>query len=388
MIFKRNVRILAVSVTLIVFLSSLPVYAREQEKPDPNRPRYESSILMDAETGQVLFEYKPDKKHIPASLVKMMVMLLTVEAIEQGVFSVDQKVHVSREASKIGGSQVYLKQGEIFPLGELLKAVVIASGNDAAYAIAEHIAGTPEGMVELMNKRARELGMTQTIYTNVHGLPPGRGQEQDYTSARDIAILGREIVKHPLLLGWGGTYKDSFRNGKFTLWNTNKLLRTFRGMDGIKTGYYAKAGYNLCATAKRDGLRLISVVLGSPKQKDRVRETRRLLTQGFRVYKKLTFFGEDEPIGKPVPVSQGKKKTTTIATAKPVTVLVKRLHGPKVKTRITLSENPLQAPVKEGQEVGKAELVLDDEVLASTPLVAVENVARKTWLDRLKFWKK
>jgi D-alanyl-D-alanine carboxypeptidase (penicillin-binding protein 5/6) len=388
MIFKRNVRILAVSITLIVFLSSLPVYAREQEKPDPNRPRYESSILMDAETGQVLFEYKPDKKHIPASLVKMMVMLLAVEAIEQGVFSIDQEVHVSREASKIGGSQVYLKQGEIFPLGELLKAVVIASGNDASYAIAEHIAGTPEGMVELMNKRARELGMTQTIYTNVHGLPPGRGQEQDYTSARDIAILGREIVKHPLLLGWGGTYKDSFRNGKFTLWNTNKLLRTFRGMDGIKTGYYAKAGYNLCATAKRDGLRLISVVLGSPKQKDRVRETRRLLTQGFRVYKKLTFFGEGEPIGKPIPVSQGKKKTTTIATAKPVTVLVKRLHGPKVKTRITLSENPLQAPVKEGQEVGKAELVLDDEVLASTPLVAVENVARKTWLDRLKFWKK
>ncbi|MDP7386298.1 MAG: D-alanyl-D-alanine carboxypeptidase family protein, partial [Nitrospinota bacterium] len=322
------------------------------------------------------------------SLVKMMLMLIVAESVKQGAFSLDRKVHISGAASRIGGSQVYLKEREVFTLGELLKAVVIASANDAAYSIAEHIAGAPEAMVQLMNERARELGLTRTVYTNVHGLPPAPGQSQDYTSARDISIIAREIVRHPLLLKWGATVEDTFRNGKFKLYNTNKLLRRFPGMDGIKTGYYEKAGFNLCATAKRSGFRLISVVLGAPTQKGRVRETRKLLTRGFRVYKKVSFFTDGRTIGKPVAVAQGKKKTTTVVAAKPISVLVKRIHVPKVKTRITLKRNPIPAPVMKGQEVGRIEVIVRGRVLASTPLLAAEAVRKKTWLDRLMFWKK
>ena len=372
---------------LLFSLAPPKLHAAEHEKTDAKQPPFEAALLADADTGQVLYEYQADKQHIPASLVKMMLMLLVTESVEKGAFALDQKVTVSREASRIGGSQVYLKEGEVFTLGALLKAVVIASANDASYAIAEHIAGTPEAMVELMNERARELGLTKTKFTNVHGLPPAPGQAQDYTSARDITILARQIVRHPLLLEWGATVKDSFRGGKFALYNTNKLLRSFPGMDGIKTGYYKKAGFNLCATAKRNELRLISVVLGAPTQRDRIRETRRLLTRGFRVYKKVTFFADGAPVGKPLPVKAGKKKTTSVVAARPLSVLVKRIHVSKVKTRITLSDDPIQAPVKKGQEVGKAEVVVGDRVLASVPLKAGEDIAKKGWLDLLMFWK-
>ncbi|MFQ5691781.1 MAG: D-alanyl-D-alanine carboxypeptidase family protein [Nitrospinota bacterium] len=376
------------SLFLLAFAqASWALPASAQKKTDPKRPRYESAILMDAETGQVLYEYQPDEERIPASLVKMMLMLLVMESIQKGAFALDQKVTVSREASRIGGSQVYLREGEVFTLEELLKAVVIASANDAAYAVAEHIAGTPEAMVDLMNERARELGMTNTKYTNVHGLPPDPGEEQDHTSARDIATLARQIIQHPLLLKWGRTIRDTFRGGKFTLYNTNKLLSSFPGMDGIKTGYYAKAGFNLCATAKRGDVRLISVILGAPTEKDRFRETRRLLTQGFRVYKKVTFFADGGPVGKPIPVKRGKKKETTAVAAGPVSVLVKRIQAPNVKTRIAWTETPLKAPVRKGQEVGRAELVLGGKVIASVPLKATEDIPRKRWYDWLMFWK-
>ncbi len=351
-------------------------------------PAYKSAILMEAGTGKILYEYKADEKRSPASIVKMMVMLLTAEAVKKGVLSLDQDVTASAEASHMGGSQVYLKEGEIFPLGTLLKAVTISSANDAAYAIAEHMAGTIEAMVELMNERAKELGMTNTRYTNVHGLPPAPGQEQDLTSARDTAILAREIVKHPLILKWTGRWKDTIREGKFTMFNTNRnLLRTFRGMDGIKTGYYKEAGYNLCGTAKRKNLRLISVVLGTKTRKTRDKETKKLLLQGFRLFERKTFFAKDAVIGKPVPVLGGKKKTIKVVTSGPVSLIIKRLDVSKLKTRVNI-QSPLKAPIKKGQQVGEVSLVLGEEVVGQTPLLASEDVKKLTLLDRLMFWKK
>ena len=354
---------------------------RAAERPEP----FAAALLMDGDTGQILFEHNPDRLHVPASLVKMMLMLLVVELVKQGAFSLDQKVHITREASRIGGSQVYLKQGEVFTLGDLLKTVVIASANDSAHAIAEHIAGTPEAMVQLMNERARELGLEKTVFTNVHGLPSRPGQTQDYITAREISVIARENIKYPLLLEWGRTVQDEFRRGKFKLYNTNKLLPHFPGMDGIKTGYHGKAEYNLVATAKRDNLRLISVVLGAPTQKVRTRETRRLLKQGFRVYRKMSFFTEGKPIGRPVDVEGGKKKTVAVKPAKSVSLLVKRIHIGKIKTRVSLQQSSIPAPVKKGQVVGKAEAVVKDQVLASVPLLADDAVSRKTWLDRLMF---
>ncbi len=365
-----------------------PALGAKAEVKTPERPQpFMAAILMDADTGQILFQHNPDQRHSPASLVKMMLMLIVAESVKQEAFSLDQNVHITRSASRIGGSQVYLKQGEIFTLGDLLKTVTISSANDSAYAIAEHIAGTPEAMVQLMNERAKELGLKKTIFTNVHGLPPSAGQKEDYITAREISVIAREIVKYPLLLSWGKTVLDTFRGGKFKLYNTNKLLSQFSGMDGIKTGYHKNAGFNLVATAKRDNLRLISVVLGAPTQKGRNDETRRLLTRGFRVYKKISFFKEGKPIGKPVTVERGKRKTVLIKPKEAISLLIKRIHTGKIKTRVSLDQNPILAPIKKGQRVGKIEVIVKGRVLSEVSLISTEDVSRKTWLDHLIFWK-
>ena len=385
---SRTHFILLFSASIIFSLAFGRVSGAAAAAPAAKGPAYKSAILLEAGTGKILYEYQADEKRIPASIVKMMVMLLTAEAVKKGVLSLDQDVTVSAEASHMGGSQVYLKEGEIFPLGTLLKAVTISSANDASYAIAEHMAGTIEAMVELMNERAKELGMINTRYTNVHGLPPAPSQEQDQTSARDTAILAREIVKHPLILKWTGRWKDTIREGKFTMFNTNRnLLRTFRGMDGIKTGYTKEAGYNLCGTAKRRNLRLISVVLGTLTRKARDKETKKLLLQGFRLFERKTFFAKNAVIGKPVPVLGGKKKTIKVVASGPVSFIVKRLDKSKLKTRVNI-QSPLKAPIKKGQQVGEVSVVLKEEVLGQTPLLASEDVKKLSWLDRMKFWKR
>lgn len=354
---------------------------------DKDTPPFKAAILIEADSGQVLEEQNADEKLVPASIVKMMVMLLVTEAVEKGVHKLDEAVITSAAASKIGGSQVYLKQGEKFSLGELLKTVSVVSANDSSHAIAEHVAGSTQAFVQLMNERAKQLGMKTTLYHSVHGLPPGPGERADYTTARDTAILAREIVKHPMLLKWTATVKDTFRGGQFGLLNTNnRLLRTFQGMDGIKTGYYGEAGFNLCATAKRGNLRLISVVLGSPKRPIRDRETSRLLLQGFRLYKKEVLFAQVKELDKPIPVHGSKKKATVLRPEGTVSVLVKRLEAPQAKIRLKLS-NPLQAPLAKGQKVGEIEAVLGDQVIAKTALLATEDVPRMSILDRLMFWK-
>ena len=386
----KNSFLLRFATASLLILSTVngPAFAAKGGVKTPEHPEpFVAAILMDADTGQIIFQHNPDRRHSPASLVKMMLMLIVAESVKQEAFSLDQNVHITRAASRIGGSQVYLKQGEIFKLGDLLKTVTIASANDSAYAIAEHIAGTPEAMVQLMNERAKELGLKKTIFTNVHGLPPGAGQKEDYITAQDASVIAREIVKYPLLLNWGKTVLDTFRGGKFKLYNTNKLLSQFSGMDGIKTGYHKNAGFNLVATAKRDNLRLISVILGAPTQKGRNDETRRLLTQGFRVYKKISFFKEGKPIGKPVTVERGKKKTVLIKPKKSISLLIKRVHTGKVKTRITLDQDPIPAPIEKGQRVGKIEVVVKGQVLSEISLISAEEVPRKTWLDHLLFWK-
>jgi D-alanyl-D-alanine carboxypeptidase (penicillin-binding protein 5/6) len=354
---------------------------------DKEKPPFKAAILIEADSGQVLEEQNADEKLVPASIVKMMVMLLVVEAVEKGVHKLDEVVITSAAASKIGGSQVYLKQGERFSLGELLKTVSVVSANDSSHAIAEHVAGSTQAFVQLMNERAKQLGMKNTLYHSVHGLPPGPGEQADYTTARDTAILAREIVKRPMLLKWTATVKDTFRGGQFGLLNTNsRLLRTFQGMDGIKTGYYGDAGFNLCATARRGNLRLISVVLGSPTRPIRDRETSRFLLQGFRLYKKEIFFAHVKELDKPIPVQGAKKKATLIKPEATVSVLVKRLEAPQAKTRLKLS-NPLQAPLAKGQKVGEIEAVVGDQVIAKTALLATEDVPKMSILDRLMFWK-
>ena len=237
---------------------------------------------MDYETGQILQEENAHEQVIPASLVKMMVLLLTMEQLEAGKIHLSDVVTASEWAAHMGGQQVHLAKGESFTLKEMLDAMVIASANDAAVAVAEFLAGDVESCVKMMNARAKALGMNDTTFANVHGLPAGKGQVDDLTSAYDIALLGRTLLQdYPKVLEWTSTFSTPFRDGEMNLVNTNKyLLRKVPGVDGLKTGYHRRAGFNVCVTAKQDNHRVIAVVMGAPSKLDRNRKAKELLAEG------------------------------------------------------------------------------------------------------------
>ncbi|HHY46665.1 MAG TPA: D-alanyl-D-alanine carboxypeptidase, partial [Firmicutes bacterium] len=239
-----------------------------------------SAILIEATSGRVLYEKDAHAKRPPASITKIMTMLLAMEAIQQGKIKLEDKVIASERASLQGGSQIWLEVGEEMSLADLLKAIAVVSANDASVAVAEHIAGAEEIFVDMMNRRAAELGMKDTHFVNATGLPaPGH-----LTSAYDIAVMSRELVKHPKVHEWFTIWIDYLRSGKNILVNTNRLIKDYKGCDGLKTGYTEEAGYCLAATASRDGLRLIAVVLGLPDSKVRFQETAKLLDYGFRYF--------------------------------------------------------------------------------------------------------
>lgn len=248
-----------------------------------SRSPYAGAIAVDAATGRVLFEDNADAQLYPASVTKLMVLLVLLEAVEAGRLTLNERVAVTAEAAKIGGSQVYLKTGEVFPVEELLYALVIASANDAAAALAIHYAGSKAAFVDLMNARAREIGMKDTVFRSVHGLPPGKGQLPDVSTARDIAALCREILETPRALKYTSTRRHVFRAGTphpFVLTTHNKLLGKVAGCDGLKTGYFRAAGYSIAATAAKNGKRTIAVVLGASNAKVRNAKAKELLVRG------------------------------------------------------------------------------------------------------------
>lgn len=244
-----------------------------------------AALVLDIASGKVLYAKREHELADPASLVKMMVTLLAMERIERGEMSLDDTYKVSAAASRIGGHQIYLKHGEVFTLRDLLKSVVIASANDAAFAIAEHIAGSQDAFVVMMNARARELGMHDTVFTNAHGLPPDRrkGQKPNQSSAHDLAILAKTLMKYPQVRQWAVTRVDYVRDGRFMLTNTNhRFLQRFTGADGFKTGFHPRgAGFSVIATATRDGRSLLAVVLGAPSDQERTNVAMGLLEWGF-----------------------------------------------------------------------------------------------------------
>src|SRR4051794_30608178 len=308
-----------------------------QKIVESNETPFVAGLLMEAKTGQILFEQDIHKPWPPASLTKMMLMLLVAEKIKQGALKLDEPIEVSARASKMGGSQVYLKQGEHFTLEEMMKAIVIHSANDASEAVAEKIAGDADAFVVMMNQRAQDLGLKDTKYFNAHGLPPEKGQQPDVTSAYDTAMLARELVKYPEILKWSSTAKDSFRDGKFVLENTNHLIGHFPGADGLKTGSYHEAGFNLAATAEREGMRLISVTMGSPTNKIRFREGARLLTMGFSEYKMLTVMKSGDAVTQEVRIKGGQVKTIHAVAGGPAQILVKRADEKTVKSTVQLA---------------------------------------------------
>lgn len=351
-------------------------------------PQYKSAILMDAESGQVLLEDHAHESVIPASVVKMMVLLITLEKIEAGDIHLSDIVTISAWASKIGGHQVYLAENETFRLEELLKAIAISSANDAATAVAEFVGGSADAFVDMMNARAKELGMTDTKFANEHGLPPDPGQEENATTAYDIALLGRALLQHPQILTWTSTLEDTFRNGTFTLTNTNRdLLRNYRGLDGLKTGFHPRgAGFSVCATAQRDDVRLIAVVMGAPQKNDRTAAVKELLNEGFTQFERVVALQKGFTVGEPVPVYRGKKRTVRLVAASNGVVMVKKDQRDQIRQDVTIDFNRIAAPAPQGKRFGSATIFIGDEPAVSVDLVLDEDLERGSLFDRLKWW--
>ncbi len=344
---------------------------------------FKEAYVVDADTGWPLVAYHEQDRRQPASMLKMMTELLVLERIAEGDLHFDDPVKVSAKASVMGGSQVYLKQGEVFTIRELLMALAIHSANDAAVALAEHVAGSTEAFVDLMNMRARELGMVDSEFHSVHGLPPAWNQKPDLTTAKDLSLLARALIKYPEALGWASTVTAPFRDGTFTLYNPNKLVGKYRGLDGLKTGYTGPAGFCVTATAVQKGKRLISVVMGCSSDRARATESTRLLSYGFNMYTQVTLV---EAAGMPLPdtyrVKGGKIKTAELAFGSSLTVSVPR----DLKNQVTLEFNLpefLQAPLTAGTEVGSAIAVLDGNQLGSVPVVTKDDILKGNWIDRL-----
>jgi D-alanyl-D-alanine carboxypeptidase (penicillin-binding protein 5/6) len=345
-------------------------------------PPIESILLMEAETGAILFEKDIHKQRPPASMVKMMLMLIVMEKLQAGELHLSDTITASVLSSQMGGSQVYLRAGEALTLEEMMKAIVVASANDACVAVAEHVAGTVEGFVELMNERAKALQMSDTHFESVHGLPASNGTPGDLTSAHDMALLARQLTKHPELLSWGIIREDSLRDGKFVLTNTNKLIYNFPGTDGFKTGFHRDAGFNIAATAQRDGLRMIAVVMGAPSSQMRFDEARRLLSMGFNGYRKVVIVRKDAPIGPEIQVSGSTVRKFRAVTPEDLAVVVKKGAEKQLVTDVQVPAN-LAAPAHRGQVIGEVRVKQQDQILTKALAVVPEEIPQVGLIWRL-----
>lgn len=335
----------------------------------------ESAVLMDYTTGRMLWSKEPDKELPMASVTKIMTLLLAVEALDQGKISLDDRVNVSENAWGMGGSQIYLEPGEEMSMKDMLISVAVGSANDASVAVAEHIAGSEEAFVEMMNKRARELGCKHTRFANPTGLPA----ENHYTSAYDMAVILREALNYPHFRKISSIYRYDIRGGDFVLWNTNKLLKWYRGVDAGKTGWTNEAKYCLAATAKRDGLRLISVVLGTPEPRSHFRETIKIFNYGFARYEAVNYAQKGERV-KTVKVGKGNVETIGVAAGTDIGMAVPRGQKDKYRGKIILPEE-VTAPVQKGQKLGEFVLLEGEREVQRAPLVA-QNQVRKASIFR------
>ena len=358
--------------------------AAERAQQDKLSEPYAAALLMEPETGTVMFENNAHKAWPTASLAKMMIAMIVASKLGDGSLKLSDRITASRNAADMGGSQVYLKEGETFSLDDMMKAIMVHSANDASVAVAEYVGGSTEAFVQMMNREAAALGMKDTHYYSVHGLPPGPGQQADVSSAWDEALLARELIKYPQVMQWASIDSAPFRGGAFTLRNTNHLVRTFPGCDGLKTGFYYEAGFNVVATAHRGGMRLIAVVLGSPRKGGNFDSTSELLAQGFANYQMRVVGKQGAPIEQTLAVSGG-----SLASFRPVwggnlSVLQKRGDEAAVKIEFQLPA-ALAAPIRTAQQVGVGQATSGGKVIASAPLIAPTAIGQQpSLIQRLR----
>ncbi len=377
---KKTGKILAGLLALLLAAAAGLGQAAEADRPVFNLDS-QAAILMEPLSGEVLYQKNADAKMHPASVTKMMVILLTLEALERGDLKLTDMVSASPEACKMGGSQIWLEPGEQMSVEDLLKAVCIVSANDASYVLAEHIAGSEANFVAMMNKRAKSLGLKNTTYVNTTGLEPDGGGPGNLTSARDMAILAREILKYPYVLKWTGTWIDYLRGGKSFLRNTNRLVRFYNGCDGLKTGFTGQAGYCLVATAKRDGVRMIAVVMKASTDKARAKDISSLFNYGFSLYKAHRVYQGGEIVGR-VKVFRGKEKYVPAKAAGELSAVVKRSANGNITKRVKLAEW-VQAAVKSGQKLGEVILSVDGKACGKVDLVAAKDVQKNSFFGLL-----
>jgi len=368
----------------LIFSLSLPtVNARETRTVDVELAKNAlSSVIIEQDTGEVLYEKDARKKLPPASMTKIMTMLIIMEEIDKGNLKLDDKVMTSEYAASMGGSQIFLEPGEEMTVNEMLKGIAIASGNDASVAMAEKIAGTEEAFVNLMNNKAKSLGLKDTHFKNPTGLPAA----DHYSSAYDMAIMGRELLKHPLITKYTGTYEDYLRQNtekQFWLVNTNKLVRFYPGADGLKTGFTAEARYCLTATAKKNNMRVVSVIMGAPTSKERNAQMSKLLDYAFNQYQVKQLIKQGDNVDK-LSISKGKTKNVNVVTKSPVSIVLKKGEALNKVTKNIKLKKDLQAPIKKGQVVGELELKQGNRVLSTTDLVAKNNIPKAKWYDLFK----
>ena len=334
-------------------------------------PNATSAIIIEASTGTVIYNKNEHEKLAPASMTKMMGLLLIMEQIEKGNLKWDEMVTASSNASSMGGSQIFLETGEQMTVEELVKGISIASGNDAMVAMAEKIAGTEEAFVELMNKKASELGLKNTNFKNCTGLDA----ENHYSSANDMAIIAKELVKHDKILEFSGTYEDYIREGtdkSFWLVNTNKLVRFYQGVDGLKTGYTSTAGYCLTATAKRNGMRLITVVMNEPDSTTRNNETTSMLDYGFNAYGMEQLLNKDNVLGK-IKVDLGKEEYVEVVPKEDINILNNKTND-KRNVSYNISLNNVKAPIKVGDIVGKINVIENNKTIMTIDVTVKEDI--------------
>lgn len=356
---------------LLLLLISIPlVKAEETEDLAPNA---KSAIMIEASTGEILFQKNKDEKLAPASMTKMMSMLLIMEEIENGNLKWNEMITTSEKASSMGGSQIFLKVGEKMTAEDLLKGVAIASGNDAVVALAERISGSEEQFVKRMNIRAKDLGLKNTNFINATGLTA----DNHYSSAYDMSLIAKELVKHEKILEFTSTYEDYLRKdtkSPFWLVNTNRLVRFKEGVDGLKTGFTDEAGYCLTATMKKDNMRLITVVMKEENTSKRSADTTKMLDYGFNIYMVQTILDEKTTIEKKK-VELGKTLITEIVPKENITILNKKSDDQKNITYKT-NINKIIAPVKKGDKVGTIDIIEDNNIISTIDATVKEDILK------------
>ncbi len=363
-----------------VFNVTATAKAEKSKQKLPVDIKAKSAILMEVTTGKVLLEYNADEKLFPASVTKIMTMLLVMEAINEGKISLSDVVVCSENASKKGGSQIWLEPGEEMTVNDLLKATVIGSANDAATLLGEYISGSEEAFVDLMNVRARELGMTNTHFDNATGLDDTT--DTHLTTARDIGLMSVALMKHDLIEDYTTVWMDSLRNGETELVNTNKLVRFYNGTTGIKTGTTNKAGCSVSASAKRDGLHLVAVIMGSANSTERFETAKALLNFGFANYS-LAELNIDESAFSSVEVLGGEAKLVKPYLKEAPSLLLKKGEAERLEQTVVLAEN-VEAPVTENQRLGTVKFTLEGKTIAELPLLASREIKKLTLATTFK----